>query len=73
MIRVPAPGGRIAISTSHRYENWFGRAVTAIFETIGLRFFCGDVYPELFAEAGLIEVRQRAHGLPRYLGAGRLA
>ncbi|WP_067896307.1 class I SAM-dependent methyltransferase [Nocardia vaccinii] len=73
MIRVLAPGGRIAVSTSHRHENWFGRAVTAIFGTIGLRFFHGDEFPKLFAEAGLIDVRQRVHGLLQYLDASRPA
>ena len=71
MIRVLAPGGRIAVSTSHRYENWFGRAIAAIFGRIGLRFFEVDLFPKLFAEAGLVDIEQQVHGLLQYLGATR--
>ncbi|MQY18175.1 class I SAM-dependent methyltransferase [Nocardia macrotermitis] len=71
MIRVLAPGGRIAISTSHRDENWFGRAGTVIGGISGLRLFDLDLFPALFAQAGLVEVEQRVHGLLQYLSATR--
>ncbi|WP_280265839.1 class I SAM-dependent methyltransferase [Nocardia wallacei] len=71
MIRVLAPGGRIAISTSHRSDSWFGRISTAVGGAGGLRVFDADTFPELFAAAGLVEIEQQVHGLMQYVGATR--
>lgn len=72
MLRVLAPGGRIAISTSYRYRNRFGRTVcAALGGAMGVRFFEVDVFPKLFAEAGLVDVEQEVHGLLQYLSATR--
>ncbi|MBY8855634.1 methyltransferase domain-containing protein [Nocardia sp. CA2R105] len=71
MVRVLAPGGRIAISTSYRHPNWFGRVSASICGLIGVRFFDNDVFPKLFAEAGLVDVEQQVHGLLQYLSATR--
>ena len=71
MIRVLAPGGRIAISTSHRAEGWFGRVSGLVGGAGGLRVFDPDTFPDLFAEAGLTEVEQQVHGLMQYVAATR--
>lgn len=72
MIRVLAPGGRIAISTSHRDEGWRGRAGTVIGGIGGLRLFDIDTFPVLFEAAGLVEIEQRVHGLLQYVSATKV-
>ncbi|WP_024801920.1 class I SAM-dependent methyltransferase [Nocardia sp. BMG51109] len=71
MIRVLAPGGRIAISTSHRSDGPLGRVSTAVGGAGGLRVFDAGTFPELFAEAGLVEIEQQVHGLMQYVSATR--
>ncbi|MFF2085105.1 class I SAM-dependent methyltransferase [Nocardia sp. NPDC058176] len=69
MIRVLAPGGRIAITTSYRDNNLFGRATTAAASLSGLRLFDRDTFPALFAEEGLTEITQRVHRFMQYIDA----
>lgn len=73
MIRVLAPGGRIAITTSYREDNLFGRASTMAAGLGGLRLFDRDTFPTLFAEAGLIEIDQRVRRFMQYVDATRPA
>ncbi|APE37443.1 SAM-dependent methyltransferase [Nocardia mangyaensis] len=69
MIRVLAPGGRIAITTSYRDDNLFGRATTLAASISGLRLFDRDTFPRLFAESGLTEIHQRVHRFMQYVDA----
>ncbi|MFD4431675.1 class I SAM-dependent methyltransferase [Nocardia sp. NPDC058497] len=73
MIRVLAPGGRIAITTSYREDNLFGRASTMAAGLSGLRLFDRDTFPTLFAEAGLVEIDQRVRRFMQYVDATRPA
>ncbi|MFF0489579.1 class I SAM-dependent methyltransferase [Nocardia sp. NPDC004068] len=73
MIRVLAPGGRIAISTSHRDDTWFGAVSTLVGGAGGLRVFDIDTFPDLFERSGLTEIRQEVHGLLQYVSATRPA
>ncbi|NEW39536.1 class I SAM-dependent methyltransferase [Nocardia cyriacigeorgica] len=71
MIRVLAPGGRIAITTSHRGDSAFGQATRIVGGWSGLRVFDTDTFPALFAEHGLIEIDQEVHRLLQYVSATR--
>ncbi|MCM6774828.1 methyltransferase domain-containing protein [Nocardia sp. CDC159] len=71
MIRMLAPGGRIAISTSQRRDTWFGRVSSAVGGAGGLRVFDIDTFPKLFAQAGLVDIHQEIHGLLQYVSATR--
>lgn len=71
MIRVLAPGGRIAISTSYRPDGFFGTLSTISGSAHGLRVFDGRIFPELFAECGLAEIEQQVHRSFQYVSAIR--
>ncbi|AVH21936.1 class I SAM-dependent methyltransferase [Nocardia cyriacigeorgica] len=71
MIRVLAPGGRIAITTSHRDDSAFGHATRIVGGWSGLRVFDTDTFPALFAEQGLVEIDQEIHRLLQYVSATR--
>ncbi|WP_328406672.1 class I SAM-dependent methyltransferase [Nocardia sp. NBC_00403] len=71
MIRVLAPGGRIAITASHRTDNPFGHASRMVGSWSGLRVFDNDIFPTLFAEHGLVDIDQRIHRLLQYVSASR--
>jgi ubiquinone/menaquinone biosynthesis C-methylase UbiE len=71
MIRVLAPGGRIAITTSHRADNPFGHASRIVGGWSGLRVFDEQIFPTLFAEHGLVDIDQRVHRLLQYVSATR--
>lgn len=73
MIRVLAPGGRIAISTSHRSPGWFGTVTTVAGGVSGLRVFDTGTFPALFAEHGLVEIEQQVHRLLQYVSATKPA
>ncbi|MFF0545609.1 class I SAM-dependent methyltransferase [Nocardia thailandica] len=73
MIRVLAPGGRIALTTSLRHDSLFGTASTAVAGLSGLRLFDQDTFPRLFAEAGLTEIDQQLHRFMQYVSATRPA
>ncbi|MBF6437293.1 class I SAM-dependent methyltransferase [Nocardia cyriacigeorgica] len=71
MIRVLAPGGRIAITTSHRDDSAFGHASRIVGGWSGLRVFDTETFPALFAEHGLVEIDQEIHRLLQYVSATR--
>ncbi|KAF0848991.1 class I SAM-dependent methyltransferase [Nocardia caishijiensis] len=73
MIRVLAPGGRIAITTSYREDNLLGKASTLAAGVSGLRLFDRDTFPTLFATSGLTEITQRVHRFMQYVEATRPA
>ncbi|WP_220135408.1 class I SAM-dependent methyltransferase [Nocardia gipuzkoensis] len=73
MIRVLAPGGRIAITTSHRAANPFGDVSRVVGGWSGLRVFGTRTFPALFAEHGLVEIDQRVHRLLQYVSATKPA
>lgn len=72
LVRVLAPGGRIAVLTScrtgrkalHGPETLLGKA-------LGLRMFGRDEITEVFREHGLTDVRRRVNGLAQFVGARR--
>ncbi|MFI5781704.1 class I SAM-dependent methyltransferase [Nocardia sp. NPDC051570] len=71
MIRVLAPGGRIALSASQRTDTWFGFVSSMVGGAGGLRVFGVDTFPELFARSGLVDIDQEIHGLLQYVSASR--
>ncbi|GGK51019.1 class I SAM-dependent methyltransferase [Nocardia camponoti] len=73
MIRVLAPGGRLAISTSFHTDNMFGHTAKAVASLSGLRLFDRDTFPKLFAEEGLVDINQRVHRFLQYVDATRPA
>ncbi|WP_067463511.1 class I SAM-dependent methyltransferase [Nocardia amamiensis] len=73
MIRVLAPGGRIAITTSHRADNPIGDMSRVIGGWSGLRVFDTKTFPTLFADNGLVEIDQRIHRMLQYVSATKPA
>ncbi|MBF6297965.1 methyltransferase domain-containing protein [Nocardia amamiensis] len=73
MIRVLAPGGRIAITTSHRADNPIGDMSRVIGGWSGLRVFDAKTFPTLFADNGLVEIDQRIHRMLQYVSATKPA
>ena len=73
MIRVLAPGGRIAITTSHRPDNALGELTRLIAGVSGLRMFDGRTFPDLFAAAGLVDIDRSVHRFFQYVTATRPA
>ncbi|MGW3279317.1 class I SAM-dependent methyltransferase [Nocardia rhamnosiphila] len=71
MIRVLAPGGRIAVTTSHRPDNPVGELTRLTAGVSGLRMFGGRTFPELFATAGLVDIDQSVHRFFQYVTATR--
>ncbi|MFC4603180.1 class I SAM-dependent methyltransferase [Rhodococcus kronopolitis] len=72
LIRVLAPGGRIAVMTSvDRGCEPVASVLSTVAGTLGVRMFDRDTLPAIFAAAGLTEVRQQFHGLAQFLSATR--
>ena len=71
MVRVLAPGGRIAITTSQHADNLAGHASRVGGGLLGLRVFDQDTFPDLFASLGLAEIDQRVHRSFQYISATR--
>lgn len=72
LVRVLAPGGRIAIMTSYGSE--IAPVHTALSlgaKTIGARVFDRGTFPAIFGAAGLVEITQQTRGLAQYLSAHR--
>ncbi|WP_068277491.1 class I SAM-dependent methyltransferase [Aldersonia kunmingensis] len=70
MVRVLAPGGRIAIMTSYQGDvSALRPAVRAGSGLIGLRVFGRDTIPDVFAGAGLTDVEQRLRRVVQYVNA----
>ncbi|MBD0322771.1 MAG: class I SAM-dependent methyltransferase, partial [Aldersonia sp.] len=74
MVRVLAPGGRIAVMTSYPGAHGPRRhAVGAVGQLVGVRMFERDTVPDLFADAGLVEIEQRLRGVVQYVNATKPA
>lgn len=72
LIRVLAPGGRIAVMTSYgRGREPVRSALSLVAGTLGVRMFDRDTLPAIFHAAGLTGVRQQFHGLAQFLGAAK--
>lgn len=70
MVRVLAPGGRIAIMTSYQGNvSALRPVVRASSSLIGLRVFGRDTIPNLFSNAGLIDIEQRLRRVVQYVNA----
>jgi ubiquinone/menaquinone biosynthesis C-methylase UbiE len=72
LLRVLAPGGRIALMTSYR-GSWepFRSAQTVVGWTAGLRMFDRDEITGVLRSAGLVEIEQRVTGLAQVISARR--
>jgi ubiquinone/menaquinone biosynthesis C-methylase UbiE len=74
MIRVLAPGGWIAISTSYGRETPIARHALRLGARVcGVRIFDRDAIPGYFAEAGLGEIDQQLRGITQFVAAHRPA
>ncbi len=70
LIRVLAPGGRIAIMTSYaRDPAPLRKALTLIAGSSGVRMFAKDTFTTIFSDAGLTEVTQEIHGVAQFVAA----
>jgi SAM-dependent methyltransferase len=74
MIRVLAPGGRIALSAPYRPAGVLPRLLDRVVNgPLGLRAFGRTEFTAVFAAAGLVDIRQRVRGLYQFVGAARPA
>ncbi len=74
MIRMLAPGGRIAILTSYAGRSAPTRKLAVRFgDTIGLRVFDRHTFPAQLTAAGLSDVEQQIRGLTQFVSAVRPA
>ncbi|WP_027499932.1 class I SAM-dependent methyltransferase [Rhodococcus sp. UNC363MFTsu5.1] len=72
MIRVLAPGGRIAVMTSYGREHPLLRSALGLAAgTLGVRMYDRATLPEAFAAAGLIDVAQQIRGVTQFVNARR--
>ncbi|KAA0022401.1 methyltransferase domain-containing protein [Antrihabitans cavernicola] len=73
MLRVLAPGGRIAIMTSYGSEIAPIHAALSLgAKTIGVRIFDRSTFPAIFTAAGLVDIKQQTRGTAQYVSAHRL-
>jgi SAM-dependent methyltransferase len=72
MVRVLAPGGRIAVMTTYGRESWLTRKGLELGATIcGVRVFDRSTVPTFFAAAGLVDIDQRLRGITQFVVARR--
>jgi SAM-dependent methyltransferase len=72
MVRVLAPGGRIAVRTSYGGESVLVRKAIAVGATIcGVRVFDRTTVPAFFAAAGFIDIDQQLRGISQFVTARR--
>jgi SAM-dependent methyltransferase len=72
MVRVLAPGGRIAVMTTYCRESFLVRKGLELGATIcGVRVFDRTTVPTFLAAAGLIDVDQKLHGVSQFVTARR--
>jgi SAM-dependent methyltransferase len=70
MVRVLAPGGRIAVLTSvHRGPEVLRPVASLSTLASGVRVFGRDEVTDAFEDAGLVGVRQKVTGLAQFVGA----
>lgn len=73
MIRVLAPGGSITLQAPYLPRGVVPRlADRAVNAPLGIRAFRRTEFTDLFAEAGLVDVRQRITGLFQFVAARRV-
>jgi SAM-dependent methyltransferase len=72
MVRVLAPGGRIALMTSYGRESLLVRKALELGATVcGVRVFDRTTVPAFLAAAGLIDIDQRLRGISQFVVARR--
>jgi SAM-dependent methyltransferase len=72
MVRVLAPGGRIAVMTSYGREPFLVRKGLELGATIcGVRVFDRTTVPAFFGAAGLIDIDQQLSGISQFVTARR--
>ncbi|BDB44742.1 MULTISPECIES: class I SAM-dependent methyltransferase [Mycobacterium] len=72
MVRVLAPGGRIAILTSYYpAPQPLGFALSAGARLIGLTMFDSDAFVDLFTSAGLVDVEQQTQRVLQFVTAAK--
>jgi SAM-dependent methyltransferase len=72
MIRVLAPGGRIAVMTTYGRESLLIRKGLELgAEMCGVRVFDRTTIPAFFAAAGLTDIDQQLHGISQFVMARR--
>ena len=72
MVRVLAPGGRIAVMTSYGRESLLVRKALELGAAIcGVRVFDRTTIPAFFAAAGLMEIDQQLRGVSQFVTARR--
>ena len=72
MLRVLAPGGRIAVMTTYGRESVLVQKALELGATIcGVRVFDRTTVPMFFAAAGLIDVEQQLRGMSQFVVARR--
>ncbi|MGX9791856.1 class I SAM-dependent methyltransferase [Mycobacterium sp. MMS18-G62] len=72
MVRVLAPGGRIALMTSYGRESLLLRKALELGATVcGVRIFDRTTVPAFLAAAGLIDIDQRLRGISQFVVARR--
>jgi SAM-dependent methyltransferase len=70
MLRVLAPGGRIAIMASYKPSGPVAAMVDRAFTTtVGIHSFGRDELTGAFCRSGLVDVQQRVTGLLQFVGA----
>jgi SAM-dependent methyltransferase len=72
MIRVLAPGGRIAIQAPYLPGGLLPRVVDrTVNASLGMRAFRRAEFTDVFTAAGLVDIEQRVTGLLQYVAASR--
>ena len=72
MVRVLAPGGRVAILTSYAGQSTLVRhAMAGGARVIGLRMFDRQAFVDLFTSAGLVDVEQQTQRTLQFVTAGK--
>ena len=72
MVRVLAPGGRIAVMTSYGRESFLARKGLELGATLcGVRVFDRTTVPAFLAAAGLIDVDQQLRGISQFVTGRR--
>jgi SAM-dependent methyltransferase len=70
MVRVLAPGGRIAVMTTYGRESFLMRKGLELGATIcGVRVFDRTTVPTFFAAAGLVDIDQQLRGISQFVVA----
>ena len=72
MVRVLAPGRRIAVMTTYGRESFLVRKGLELGAAIcGVRVFDRTTVPTFFAAAGLVDIEQQLRGISQFVVARR--